>query len=371
NLNVTFVILTLIGLTLRSSFSRYYYELNTFYDVGNYTKIAEFGYESVGISAFHPLWPMLVRFFASILQINGQPNYGLLAGILSFVCFLFSVKILSPILIRVGGQLYGIMALWLFVLNPTSIFHVTGFSESLCCLLFAFLINELLEKRRVYMLIGLSALISFARPVAYFLPLAALLAWPIANFAGKKPLRSSASECLSLVGGALGAFVVLSGYFYFQLGDFFANSKTHDMWGRKFGFYWQLIYSPKSVGGSEQVLMWDLIGFYLPLFLVAFSGFKLFGSAEERAKYSSCLEDPIYWLCLLLSAAHCGAAFLSYPIFASTARHVMAIPCIFYCSARIFKAWKPNPRILVALVIISAVFYLRWWARFGKGSWIG
>ena len=362
--------LTSVGLMLRGSFEKYLYDLSKFYDAEHYVAIAATGYTNKAISAFYPLWPMVIAFFAKIFGITDTSTMGLLAGILSAVIFVVSIFILHNSLEKIAGAVYGGFALGLFVLNPTSIFHLIGFSESLCTLLFALLIREFLGLKRLWVYFSLSMLLSFVRPIVYFIPLSAVLAWPLANLYTKR-LTEGLSKALALATGALVGYIVVGSYFYYHQGDFFSPARAQEIWGRNFGFYFELLFAPSSVGGSGQVLFWDLLAFYIPIGLFVFSAYQKFFHKDSTSRFHSITSDRIFWFFLLMSCANSASAFLTYPVFASTSRHLFAIPCIFYCIARLLQVVQVNVRYLWVSLVICSAFYLRWWARFGKGSWIG
>lgn len=370
NLIFALAALTTVGLMLRGSFEKYIYRLSEFYDVGNYVAIAEKGYTDKGISAFYPLWPMVIAFFASVFGLTEASALGLLAGILSTVIFIVSIFILYKSFEKIAGAVYGGFALGLFALNPTSIFHLIGFSESLCTLLFALLLREFLGLKRLWVYFALTLLLSFVRPIVYFIPLSAVFAWLLANLYTKK-LSDGLSKSLTLASAAMVGYIVVGAYFHHHLGDFFSPARAQEIWGRRFGFYFELLFAPSSVGGSGQVLVWDLLAFYIPIGLFVFSAWQKFFNRDSASRFHLITSDPIYWFFLLMSCANSAAAFLTYPIFASTSRHLFAIPCIFYCLARLLQALEVNVRYLWVSLAICATFYVRWWARFGKGSWIG
>jgi hypothetical protein len=370
NLIFALAALTTFGLMLRGSFEKYIYRLSEFYDVGNYLAIAQNGYTDKGISAFYPLWPLVIAFFARVFGLTDTSSLGLLAGILSTVIFIVSIFILYKSLEKIAGAVYGSFALGLFVLNPTSIFHLIGFSESLCTLLFALLLREFLGLKRIWVYFALTLLLSFVRPIVYFIPLSAVLAWLLANLYTKK-LSDGLSKSLTLASAALVGYIVIGAYFHQHLGDFFSPARAQEIWGRRFGFHFELLFAPSSVGGSGQVLFWDLLAFYVPIGLFIFSAWQKFFNRDSASRFHLITSDPIYWFFLLMSCANSAAAFLTYPIFASTSRHLFAIPCIFYCLARLLQAFEVKVEYLWVSLAICATFYVRWWARFGKGSWIG
>lgn len=111
------------------------------WDAINFYVIASSSYVTEHITAFFPLYPLVVR------SVSMHTGLGILASgvMISNVCFCLSALVLYGISIRRYSQRVCLLAIVFFCFNPSSVVYSTMYSESLFTLLFllSFLFLEL------------------------------------------------------------------------------------------------------------------------------------------------------------------------------------------------------------------------------------
>jgi len=390
-----------------AAFERFFISQAPIFDAGHYLKIATEGYVEPPLAAFYPLWPLLLKYVVLPLQ---SQNAVLMGSILAFIIFALSLWPFFKVALRDLPLAAAFCLLCLYVLNPNSLFHILLYTESLTALCGSlFLLNTSLllnsqespssaspgpaspspaspnrTRSALFAALSLFAL-SLARPVALPLIASAGAATicvfffrsnrPRDFFLQLAPQRWSSP--LFLLTFAIMLTVVLAYIPYGlhaqqQYGHFLAPFDAQKFWDRKFGLHWDILFKPKSVSSSDNVLFWDIQAFYLPLLLVAlpFLGrWRIVPQAFERLGH-----DWLYWLCAFFAAAHAAIAFLTYPIFMSLARHVFALPFFFYCVARLLKLFWEKPvvrRVAWGYAALSFAFLVYWWSRYAREGWLG
>ena len=159
---------------------------------------------------------------------------------------------------------------------------------------------------------------------------------------------------------------------------FFASFKAQNSWDRVLGLHWNVIFQPKTVDGSDNVLNWDLQAFWLPILffiLVLFISFKnkVF-SNNINLKISSQIKlDIIFLIALLYCCAHSAIQFLTYDLFFSTSRFIFAVPLFYYVLGKLLNEFnlKYKYYILIFYLIYSFSFFIYWWTRFAREAWMG
>ncbi|MEN9825585.1 MAG: hypothetical protein RI953_1330 [Pseudomonadota bacterium] len=391
-----------MGLGMLSSpaaIERFFVLQTPVFDAAHYLKIATQGYIEAPLAAFYPLWPQLLKIF--ILPFSSPENVVLAGSLFAFVLFALSLFPFAKVALRDLSASAGFCLLIMYALNPNSLFHVLLYTESLTALsgsLFLLSLSRLLsndstvpaaplQKKWKWYLLAAGSLIalSLGRPVG--LPLiASFFASTVCVFffrAGSfsQLMNQGWSQRVKdplVIFAVLCSLAVVIGYIPYGLhaakvyGDFLAPFDAQKYWDRSFGLHWDIIFRPKSVSKSDNVLFWDIQAFYLPFVLLALpflAQFKVLPSA-----FISLGHDWLYWLCAFFAAAHSAIAFLTFPIFMSLARHVFALPFIFYCVGRILAiVWhqRAAKRLAWGYACISAVFLVYWWSRYAREGWLG
>jgi hypothetical protein len=157
-----------------------------------------------------------------------------------------------------------------------------------------------------------------------------------------------------------------------EFGNIWQPFVAQAQWGRKLGLHWDLILNPRVINGSNEVLVWDLIGFYCPLVLFSWTMFQIITNKSQLDK--NLLRASL--LASLIGCAHSAAAFLTYDRFMSIGRHVLANPLPFM---GILVALQTVPsknevlttKMLKFVIFASVVFLGMWWVRFSRDQWIG
>lgn len=403
-----FLLAMLIGMLSKpAAFERFFIAQAPIFDAAHYLKIATEGYVEPPLAAFYPLWPLLLKYVVLPLQ---SPHTVLIGSLLAFIIFAFSLWPFFKVALRDLPLAAAFCLLCLYVLNPNSLFHILLYTESLTALCGSlFLLNTSLllnsqespsatspsaksptsaspsrTRSAVFAVLSLFAL-SLARPVALPLMASAGAATlcvfyfrsnrPQDFFQHIAPRRWNNPLILLTVATIL---IVVLAYIPYglhaqqQYGSFLAPFDAQKFWDRKFGLHWDILFKPKSVSSSDNVLFWDIQAFYLPLLLAAlpFLGrWRIVPQAFARLG-----DDWLYWLCAFFAAAHAAIAFLTYPIFMSLARHVFALPFFFYCVARILKLFWEKPavrKVAWGYAALSFAFLVYWWSRYAREGWLG
>ncbi|MCX6126042.1 MAG: hypothetical protein NTV34_15020 [Proteobacteria bacterium] len=365
-----------------------------YFDAGNYTTIANTGYTADGLAAFYPLWPLLMRgigFLAGFVS-EDPLMAGWISAMLATSMFGVSTVLFVRLTERFKLTRYRSFVLAIMILSPLSVFRVLPFTESLFSLFLMLLVADLTDdvSHPKILRSGLWAfMLSITRPMFPFLMISALLLilFTLVTFRQESVFRRITLKRLSSV------FVCAPlGYVPFGLicsrvyGDFWKPFVVQAQWGRKFGFHWDLIFRPKVINGSNEVLVWDLIGFYAPIALLAW-GLWYFVHLRNKTQPATGSMNPApptvppalqigFLLAALIGCAHTAAAFLTFERFMSIGRHVLGNPLPFFGLLVVVQCIPPKQdqrtrRILGFVVFASSIFLAMWWFRFAKDQWIG
>jgi hypothetical protein len=400
-----------------SAFHRFFVLQTPVFDAAHYFNIAAQGYVEPPQAAFYPLWPLLLRH--CVLPLTSD-HAVLLASGAAFGLFIVSLFFWKKAALLSLPRSAAVCVACCYVLNPNSLFHILPYTESLTAVfasLFLFAVARLSDRIRQESdgavqggagLVGNSLLASSENRANVLLACVSLFALSLSRPVALPFLLSAfaATKCVVFfrcerwqdffLGGwvrifkspffavaCLSALVVVVGYFPFGLhaqsayGSFLAPFDAQKYWDRAFGFHWDIVFKPKSVSGSDNVLFWDLQGFYLPFVLLLLPLLGRFATVEKHRVWKPLEQlghDWLYWLSAFFCAAHGAIAFLTYPIFMSLARHVFALPFFFYCFARVVNIFwhsKKFRRVVWGYAFISAAFLVYWWSRYGREGWIG
>jgi Gpi18-like mannosyltransferase len=98
------------------------------WDAANYLYIAQFGYTRVELTAFFPLFPLLIKALAFLIGNNGYAVFGI---ILSNLALLGSLFVLYQIAAEALGDRVGRRALLYLCIFPTAFFFFAAYNESL------------------------------------------------------------------------------------------------------------------------------------------------------------------------------------------------------------------------------------------------
>jgi len=104
------------------------------WDAANFTRIAQFGYQTIYDTAFFPLFPLLVKCIAFLFGNNGYLAIGMF---LSNLALLGSLFVLYQIATDILGEQIGRRTLLYLCIFPTAFFFFAAYNESLFLLLTA------------------------------------------------------------------------------------------------------------------------------------------------------------------------------------------------------------------------------------------
>lgn len=348
-----------------------------YYDAGNYTRIALHGYENDRITAFYPLWPVIIRLLSA--GSADQPFVGYVGAATASVIFLLTIHLIVVWFKRQMLTRHLHLGLWLLILSPLSLFRVLSFTESLFSLLAVCLVWELTSQssRLIYVALW-SALLSLARPLFPILMVASIMIGLIINIFGMvKRWDDPLNKKLLTVFIFAPLGYLPFGYYCFKMFDhFWAPFEAQKYWDRHFGLHWSILFSPKVINGSNEVLVWDLLAFYGPF--VLFGCLIWYAWRYKRTSLSPIAPETMVGLLLavLIAAAHAGLAFLTHDRFMSLSRHVLANPLLYMTLIAVTANARQDReiwlrRFYIFLITASTVFLGMWWNRFVHDRWIG
>lgn len=376
-----YILAAALAMFIRSeAFVNYFVNHKIFFDTEHYYRIATSGYDDPALAAFYPLWPLFLRvlsFFTTSLSTTL-----IIGGLFALVLFLLTLNPLFKILKHYGTESFAWFWVAVYALNPNSFFHAIAYTESLFSLLFVGYIwntKKFFENKETSTLVRVlifSLLMSLTRPVLPTL-FACLLGCLVTSVIsqGRSSLPSLMKHGTASLGGAIAGYTAFGVFCLNRYGDFWQPFQAQQSWNRVLGLHWSVIHSPKSVGGSDNVLTWDFQAFWIPITLVIVSSGILFSkNLQSKSQFKHLTDDYIFWFCLFFAFCHSMIAFLSYDIFMSLGRHVFGIPAIFIAMAmfsRLFRQSRIKTFVLNFYLFTSFIYLAMWWGRFAKGSWAG
>jgi hypothetical protein len=378
-----FVMFLMIGLVKSNGFYKYFYINDGLFDVEIYVNIAKNGYNSIGSFAMFPLWPFLIQIVSRIFYTE---NYMLIANLMALILFFISLPILWSFFKNVFEKRMALLLFLCFVFNPLSIFHSFGYSESLTTLEFSIwlvliyrIMNTKIKKSLLkikieyLLLILISYCIGLSRPLFVQLFLSIILTFFILKYLKVKIRNYLFPFGISLI-SIFAGFSTFALYAYTKGFGFGASFRAQNEWNRVLGLHWDILFHPHSVGGSDNVLNWDLQAFWIPLIIFLAVIIKFLISKKNVSTDKNQIQsDAIFWVSLLFSCAHSAVQFLTYDLFFSTSRFIFALPLFFYVIGKTLNAFnfKYKYYILIFYFIYSFSFFIYWWTRFSREAWMG
>ncbi len=368
-------------------FNRYFLLEKQSNDIDIYINIAKNGYNSISDFAMFPLWPLLIK---GIATATSTSNYMRVANFTAFFIFSLSLPFLWLFLKKSFDKSTALLLFLCFVFNPLSIFHSIGYTESLATFEFSlwlYFIRKILnnngnKKNPIFFNLDyfVICIVSFSlgltRPIfAPFLISILMTLFIIWKFDTNN--KKSYSVLLYTLLFMFLGFLTFTFFSYWKGFGLFASFKAQNSWDRVLGLHWDVVFSPISVGGSDNVLNWDLQAFWFPLIFLlialifTYTKKSLFALEYEIGGVKK--VDIIFWLALLFSCAHSAIQFLSYDRFFSTSRFIFAIPLFYYVIGRILEIFSKKVRLFILLIyfVYSLGFFIYWWTRYARGAWIG
>ena len=375
-----FLLVTAAGMVRRPAAATYYREGRLVWDAVHFHTIATRGYlhEDPGLSNYFPLWPLVLKavFPQAVLQRTGLPT-----ALFAFALFAVSLVLVSRKLIRLFGAVIGGGLLVAWTLNPMSIFHALSYSESLFCLWAAFFLLAIPDRaaadvapRWMAVAAVCSLLMSLTRNVAIQLAVSAVFASVMCGVGKRDGVGHAALSVAIAVAGIVG-FSLYGCWNLLHHGDFFHVFTVQAHWGKRIGLHWSLLVRPDTWTPSRNVLFWDVLAFYLPAVM---TGYAVVETVVRRLRAPGAGAavppfDYTFWFSAMFALTHAGIVWATQTDFHSLARYVFAVPFTFVAMGSVLERMPRRVAlgVLIALLILSAIFLANWWGRFGRLSWLG
>ena len=210
------------------------------WDAANYTYIAQFGYTRVELTAFFPLFPLLIKAIAFLI---GNSGYIAVGMILSNLALLGSLFVLYQIVADAFGDSIGRRMLLYLCIFPTAFFFFAAYNESLFLFLTA---SSFLAMRRKKW--WLAAMLGFfaalTRSAGLFLVIPFLYEVWISKESFGKASRTIRRKLLNVLPEAWLVLIMPLGtllyclYTWFAFGDPFAFASVQIYWARHLSWPW-------------------------------------------------------------------------------------------------------------------------------------
>ena len=382
-----------------------------YWDVEHYANMAL----NPRCAAFYPLWPLLIRILFHPQSVEQAAHSFLLVAT---ILFFISIFPLYWVFKKAFKRRYLALLLALaYSLNPMSIFHVIGYTESLFSILTILFMYLMLKHNlnlpvKVFLIFIITSLMALTRPVLIqiLFSSSASLATIIYFESLKieisfwKNLRNIVNKYIQLtiktINIWLAAILGYSLYGTFCLnsrGDFFAPFQDQKYWGKRLGLHLELLFLPRS-------LLFDLLGLYLPLIVLflslTFVYFKLrnespyifipnsalwnvlilyppllillylfkalkiklrrLNSGRELKQLKTCdytktlSENYLFWFCVYFTTANSAIVFLTQDRLYSLARYVFGVPFFFMALGYLCRC-IPSKKTYKALVSVILI----------------
>lgn len=355
------------------------------FDAAIYLAIAKTGYVDLPLPAFYPLWPKLLSLFEPYFS---YPNFIHVAHFLSLTFFFLSLPLIWKLAARLTNETMATWTIFFYALNPLSVFHAIPYAESLFCLEAAWFLLSTLNffeapslKKALPIFIG-ALLMSASRTIVTQIIMGGLITavlMEVLLWGGNetKPFRKSFRIWYgaTLTGCILG-YLPFGLYCLKTFNNFWQPFTAQTYWNRHLGLHWTVFTDPKSMGGSDNVLTWDLQAFYLPTIVLAW---LMIASLRDKrqavpAPRITTAGAFVTLFCILIAAAHSALAFLTYPIFAALSKHVFSTPFFFIGATTVLHHFLPEPyryRFLCFYMLGTIIYLLNFWTRIGNIAFIG
>ena len=203
------------------------------WDAANYTRIAQFGYESIKDTAFFPLFPMLIK---SIAFLCGNQGYIAIGMILSNAALLGTLFVLYQIAADALGDEVGRRTMLYLCIFPTAFFFFAAYNESLFLLLTtgAFLAM----RRQKWWLAGLLGLLAaLTRSAGLFLVIPYIIELWISRGSINATRLNRLLKLLPVVLIPLGTAMYCT-YCWITFGNAFAFAAVQVDWSRHLSWPW-------------------------------------------------------------------------------------------------------------------------------------
>jgi Gpi18-like mannosyltransferase len=215
------------------------------WDAANYTRIAQFGYQSIYDTAFFPLFPWLIR---GIAFLCGNQGYIAIGMILSNLALLGALFVLYQIAADNLGDQVGRRTILYLCIFPTAFFFFAAYNESL--FLFLTASSFLAMRRQKWWLAGLLGLFAtLTRNAGLLLVIPYLYELWLARESIIGRQRGTAHKILSMLPRVLPLLLIPLGtiiycYYCWQLfQDPLAFATVQSHWSRQLAWPWEGLWT--------------------------------------------------------------------------------------------------------------------------------
>lgn len=326
-----------------------------FWDVGVFVDIAHGGYAhrpayQYNLSAFFPLWPLVMHTFAGSLS-NSFTSLFFTGLVLANVCFYFALVLLYYLVHTQFGPIVARDTLFFLAMSPYALFFFIGYSESLfllvCLAMFFFLYRGRFLDWWLAGLCGFLAALTRPTGIVLTIPFLAILVqrfWPYRRTLLGTHWRQLLNATLPLLLIPLGLLLYMI-YLYIVMGDPLAFSHWEAVtWGRHLTFPWMGIindlYYLFILKNSFTYNLTDLLFTLIPLTALLVSWKRL------------PLHYNLFALVTILFSLSSPRDGFPRPL-SSSPRFMLVIFPIFI----IFAIWGQHPRIRCILMALSVSLF--------------
>jgi hypothetical protein len=383
--------------------------------------------------AFYPLWPFIIRtlFHPQTIQ-QAAHDFVIVATTLFFISTILLFWVFKT---GFKSSKLAFLLVLAYTVNPTSIFRVIGYTESLFSTLSTLFIwiflpqSKLNTNLKLLLISVLTFLMALTRPVLIQILFAStgtlitiftfeIIQLKTFNFSQllnilKKYLYEVKATITVWISSLLG-YSIYGNFCQRTRGNFFAPFLDQKSWGKKLGLHLEFLFIPKS-------LLIDLLGLYLPLIILVIAITIVYFKVKQQEPYIytpkhwwwnlSIIYPPllifsyifnfmknrkntifkqlnklktldytytlsqnyIFWFCIYFTAIHPIIVFFTQNRLFSMARFVFALPFLFLAIGYIYRCipGKTKYNTLKWLTVLSTLSLIEQWIRYGQNKWIG
>ena len=333
------------------------------WDAANFTRIAQYGYQTIYDTAFFPLFPLLVKCIAFLFGNNGYLAIGMF---LSNLALLGSLFVLYQIATDILGEQIGRRTLLYLCIFPTAFFFFAAYNESLFLLLTA---SSFLAMRRqkwwLAAILGFFAALTRAAGVLLVIPFLYEL-W-ITRDAITSDNKNTLHKIVSTISRVLPLLIIPLGTLIYCLYCWklfhnplaFAAVQSH--WDRHITWPWVGILS-----SLRELLLIQPFGSFFEVHLlldlaatISFVALAILGWRKLRMSYN-------IWIVLLLFFMLISPSIAQHDVLVSNQRFVLEMfPAFITLAALSVKYPRPHLGLLISFPFLQAtlamLFVLNRW----------
>ncbi len=339
------------------------------WDVANFIQVALYGYKDPHLTAFFPLWPLMISLFDVLFGHSVTVAY-IGVTLLSNACFFAALVVLYNVIDEDFEPSIARMTLFFLAFSPLGLFYFTGYSESLFLLLIVLLFYSLQRAVRgsalawwLAGLCGLGATLTRAPGIVLLAPYVVVLVqhyWPLWKGSWEKKMHWG-----HILNAALPMLLIPAGILLYMayLGITKGNPllfsvEERVIWHRHLDWPWvgtvntlRYIFSASTWSAQN---IFDFSFTYIPI-IVLIAGWK-----RVPLHYNMFTLATVA-LILLTPGGLVPGTLSSAPRFA-----MVAFP-----TTVVLAIWSKNPRWEKALLAFTFVFFTMHLLFFVTARWAG